>query len=651
MKRLVSIIATTFVLSANAAYIHAAVADESVEFKNNHTRPDVRSDSDEGVELKIVHIGDIHGHMIPRPNLRSDGNGRMQGGLARMYTEISRIRGDGKKTLLVNTGDTIQGSAEALYTKGQALVDVINLFNIDVFAPGNWDYVYGTERFRELFAGVNGAAPIATWNAVASNVYYDGVANPAYAAMNGQPVLPKYKIIIKNGIKIGVLGFTTDRGPQVVGTSVSKGFRFLSSLPGSAGIAGSSVSQVEKELQARIAELRPQVDLLVMASELGLSNNMVLAERNPGIDVILSSDMHEETRKPVVTSTGTIIVEEGQDGTMIGELRFEFKRDSSKKLTLKEWQWKVHTIDDTIPENKTILSKVNSERAPFLDETTAKNYVNPLNGTHLSGRIDEVVGYTDVPLYRFNFSGQNMPGVVEGSSHDFLTDAFRAVGIQRFGAEMDAGTRPGNVIGAIRGFRYGTHVKQGAIKREDLFHFVAIGPKIACGTIEGGKVKSQMENAADGSLNPDPRRWTGGWLFNFGGLTSDLYPVTGATYDPLTGATVGALNRVRNIKIQNKNGMWNAWSSANTYTYCSYFYGSDPYQINKVDISATYQPSIKVIKDANGIPMDGVDVVIEYLQSLPNHTANPVLNRTTLKESLPGYLTGNPELQPWTGAY
>lgn len=635
MKRLASVLATTFALSATTAFISAAIADD---------------ETDGEFKLKIIHMGDVHGHLIPRPNARSDGDGRMEGGLARMYTQINKLRGNGKKALLINTGDTVQGSAEALYTKGQAVVDVINLFKIDVFAPGNWEFVYGTERFRELFTGINGAAPLAPWNTVSANVYYDGVANPAYAAMNGQPVLPKFQIITKNGVKVGILGFTTDRGPQVVGTAVTKGFRFLNSAPGSAGITGSDASQVEVELQARIAELRPQVDLLVVASELGLANNIVLAERNSGIDLILSSDMHEETSKPFITSNGTIIVEEGQDGTMIGELEFEFTKSSTGKLMLKEWEWEAHRINDRIKEDKTVKKMVDAVRAPFLDNTSAKAFVNPFNGTNLSGRIDEVVGYTNVALHRSNFSGENMPAVVEGASHDFLTDAFRTVGINRFGAEMDAGTRPANVIGAIRGFRYGTHVQPGPIKREDLYHFIAIGPKIACGTIEGAKVKGQMENAADGSLNPDPRRWTGGWLFNFSGLTSDLYPVTGATYDPVTGATVGALNRVRNIQIQNKAGVASAFNPTSTYTYCSYFYDTDPFQINKVDISPAFRPTIKTIKDTNGVAMDGVDVVIEYLQSLPNLTANPVLNRTTLKEPLPAALTGSSEVQPWSGA-
>ena len=104
-------------------------------------------------QVTLIHMGDVHGHLVPRPQLRSDGNGLMQGGLARMYTRIEEIRRAQPDHLLINTGDTIQGSAEAMYTRGQALVDVLNHFKIDVFAPGNWEFVYGTERFIELFAG------------------------------------------------------------------------------------------------------------------------------------------------------------------------------------------------------------------------------------------------------------------------------------------------------------------------------------------------------------------------------------------------------------------------------------------------------------------------------------------------------------------
>lgn len=605
--------------------------------------------------VTLIHMGDVHGHLISRPNVRSDSSGRPEGGLARMYTKIKSIRAANPRgTLLINTGDTIQGSAEALHTRGQAVVDVLNLFGIDVFAPGNWDFVYGTERFRELFTGVNGAAPKAPWTAVSANVFYSA-DKPEYASLAGQRVLPPYVIKVVDGVKVGVIGFTTDRGPQVVGSGVTRGFKFLNSAPSSANIAGSDVSEVELELRNQIAALRPQVDLLVVASELGLGNNIVLADRNPGIDVVLSSDMHEETRQPVKTANGTVIVEEGQDGTMLGQLDFEFYRNADGKLVLKNSRWVAHTITDQISENSVVAAKVKAVRAPFVAATwnPAAIQANIYSGRKPSGPIDEIIGFTAVNLHRSNFSGEGMPAVVEGSGHDFLTDAFRGVGIQQLGAEMDAGTRPADVIGAIRGFRYGTHIKQGPIKREDLYHFIATGPRIACGTIEGTKVKNQIESAADGSLNPDPRRWTGGWLFNFSGLTMDLFPLSGASYDAVTGNVVGALNRAQNIQIQNKNGTWSPLSTANKYTYCSYYYDADTVDtavyINRVAISNALVPTVKVLTDANGNALDGVEVVEAYLKTLPYRTANPVLNRTTIKESLPAATTWSKEVQPWSG--
>ena len=256
-------------------------------------------------QVTLIHMGDVHGHLVPRPHLRSDGEGRMQGGLARMFTRIEEIRRAKPSHLLINTGDTIQGSAEAMYTRGQALVDVLNHFKIDVFAPGNWEFVYGTERFIELFAG---AGPKAPWTTIAANVYYDG---EPYAAKHGERVLPPYVIRSVGGVKVGILGLTTDRGPQVVGRAVTKGFRFLK-----------NGTEVDAEVKAMVAELRGKhaVDVVVLASEMGMANNIRLAEAIPGIDVVLSSDMHEIATKPYVTKGGTLVIEEGQDGTVIGEI-------------------------------------------------------------------------------------------------------------------------------------------------------------------------------------------------------------------------------------------------------------------------------------------------------------------------------------------
>src|SRR5207344_78413 len=131
------------------------------------------------------------------------------------------IRAREKNTLLVNTGDTVQGSAEALFTRGQAIVDVLNRFEIDAFNPGNWDYVYGSQRFVETFAA---QAPKANWNAIAANLYYattEAEPQTFFPALGGQRVLPPYLIKQFGELKVAVLGLTTNRGPSSGGKTAT----------------------------------------------------------------------------------------------------------------------------------------------------------------------------------------------------------------------------------------------------------------------------------------------------------------------------------------------------------------------------------------------------------------------------------------------
>ena len=511
-----------------------------------------------------------------------------------MHTKINEIRAQRtkEKTLLLNTGDTIQGSAEALFTKGQAIVEVLNRFGIDAFAMGNWDWVYGVDRALELFAGASAIAP---WNALAANAYYEG---DPYAAKAGARVLPPYLVREIDGVKIGI------------GLRLIAGRR--SSAEGSPrGLIYEGDAEFGNLSRAARAE---KVDLIVVLSELGLSNNIRLAEETSGVDVILSSDMHEITREPVVTRTRTLITEVGQDGQGIGELNLTVENGGIAK-----WNWTLHRIDERIRPNAEIDKLITDIRKPFVSGNF-KPQVNPFNGTELSRPIDTVVGRTRVALHRTNFTTQEPPAVVEGSSHVFLADAFRKQ------ADSD--------IAAIRGFRYGTVVRPGSIRLEDLYHFIPIGPMIAKGTIKGAQLKNQLENSIDGSLNPDVAKWTGGWLFNFSGVRADIDPY----------AKSG--ERASNIVVmERQTKMWKPLDPQADYTYASYYYARDPDLINVLPAR-----EISVVKGKDGRDLDAVDVVVEYLASLPNRTTAPQTGRLKLLKPLPTARFGSPEVQPWRGA-
>ena len=552
-------------------------------------------------EITLMHIGDLHGHLIPRPGVRTAQSGQTLGGLARLYTRIQDIRAREKNTLLINSGDTVQGSAEALFTRGQAMIDVLNRFEIDAFNPGNWDFIYGSQRFVETFAG---QAPRANWNAIAANLYYattDAEPRTVFAALGGQRVLPPYLIKHFGELKVGILGLTTNRGPSAHGKTATKGLVFSSGEP---------------ELGEFIPILRnvEKVDLLVVASELGLANNIGLAEQYPGIDVVLSSDMHEETREPVVTKTGTILVEEGADGTILGELNLSISNGR-----LQSWRWTAHTIDGTISEDPGIARAVRQARKPFVSGPDFVEHVNPVNGARLTRPIDTVVGYTKVALDRHGALDSDMPAVIEGSAHDFLADAFRIM------SKAD--------VAATRGFRYGTVVPPGPIKLEDLYHFVAIGPEIGVVRTQGRWLKRQLENSAEGSLDPNPANWTGGWLFGFSGLTFDLDPYRAQGF------------RVSNIRIDGK-----PLDPEAVYSYAGYWNADEPDDINGNEWPKARGTVIQVMRGASGEVLDGTDIVVRYLESLPDKTADPKLHRVHLLKPLPKPLFGFPEIQPLHGA-
>ncbi|CAA9892037.1 conserved exported hypothetical protein [Candidatus Methylobacter favarea] len=617
-------------------------------------------------ELTLIHSGDIHGHLVPRQNVRSDSTGHMEGGLARMATVISRIRkAHPGTTLYFNTGDTLQGSAETLFTRGQALIDVMNLLKPDFNEPGNWDYLYGPQRFLETFAGSSGRPPLLHTKTVAANLYYvcPGIAEPLcpgqvsdkagksdrpalgvdkkttgapgfidfpstdsttpYSKLAGQRPLPPYLVKTVNGVKVGILGMTTARAIRAVGPAVTKGFVYTDG---------------ENELPYYINKLRnvEQVDLIVMISELELARTIDLASRYRGIDFILNADMHERTIKPVVLKTGTVLVEEGQDGTMLGEIHMKLKKGHKLPGDGKlSWTWTPHIITDAIEENAAVARKVAEVRAPFISGTFVAGQTVTIGGNASTLRrpVDTVVGYTAVALHRSNFidSKTGSPGVIEGSSHDLIADAMR------WAAGSDFAT--------IRGFRYGTHVKPGPVTMADIYHYLPIGARVAKAyPIFGAQLKKQIENSTRGSFSAIPGLWTGGWMFGYSNVTFDLDVYAPYGY------------KGSNIKIGGKaidpedEGKYQAPHKPSApYSVAGYWYADDPATINNCGSCAASAGAIEVVKDEHGQPLDVSEIVVRYLKTLPEMTANPPGHRINLRYPLPAAAFNNPEIQPLKG--
>ncbi|MDH5545793.1 MAG: 5'-nucleotidase C-terminal domain-containing protein [Gammaproteobacteria bacterium] len=580
-----------------------------------------RSDDDAEVasdgerRITFIHTGDFHGSLHPHPNFRADSNGLLEGGLARVYTVVQNIRRSTAFSFHVHTGDTIAGGPEATFTRGQALVDVVNRFGIDVFTPGNWEFAYGVDRFLYFFGGEN---PRANWNTVAANAFYTG-GEPYNNKVVGENLVQPFRIFTVNGVKLGIFGCTTNRGPTIVSSDITKGVEF-SACKGTTINAGTPEEKViPPEIPYYVDLLRNErnVDLVILLSEAGLAENIWNAERYDGIDIIFSSDMHEETAVPIVVNTPnggkTLIVEEGEDGNQVGELTVEL--DNRR---ISEWKWVAHKIDERIRENEFIADLIEDISEPFLSEDFEPGrFVNPYNGARLMEPLDKVIGYTDIPIERNAFSNAANPALLEGTGHDLIADAFRVM--------------TGAQIGAIRGFRYTNSIAPGPITYGDLYHYIPIGPMVAVAEIRGAQLNGQIENSANSCMDPDVTNWLGGWLFNFSGITFDINPYLTLERSPISAG------RAFNLMLDNNSdGIGDvpvSDSDASTYySYASYFYLNSPDMVNRISIDEEKIAGIKVLAKGNNDELillspaeitpenvvGAVEVVARYLKTLPD---------------------------------
>lgn len=547
-------------------------------------------------KITLIHIGDTHGQIEPAVNVRSDNTNKdLEGGLARMFTRVKKIRSiadaQGRTHLTFMVGDTSHGGVEVTFTRGDGIVGILNEFDIDLFAPGNWEFTYGTCRANELWGFTETArgildansrikdtsdgsippnhpndchfdvAKLANWPTLASNAYIDNDRNSA----NCPPVAERtrlfepYRIVTdpRTGINIGVIAFTTERGPRVIGNPVVEGICFTK---GDEEI----IELVELMNQKREAG---EVDMVVMTSELNHANNRRLIDMVDdtlgagGVDLVLSADMHEKTPKIIYTKNGTAMVSQGQDGSHLGEFNLTFKDKKLSKIDFKQ-----HRVEEAVKEDPVIAAMVEAVREPFLNGTSdarhfvhgrtiPKDIVNP-GGKHFG--VEAPLAIAGMDLNRNNFTHEYTAAIYEGTLHSLFTDALRATGKRLIDDKFASGgldmgdnyadlcashdatgacESPLPVMGLIRGFRYAAAVRAGEpITLETLYHIAPIGPFATVGVVTGevllgrGAANNQaptangLEHAAHLSLSPNVREWGGGWLQTYAGMKYSLNP-------------------------------------------------------------------------------------------------------------------------------
>ena len=326
------------------------------------------------LEVTILQTTDVHCQIHPHDELFwEDGKSvfRQTGGYAHLATYLKQERSKHEHSFLIDTGDMFQGSELSVKTTGEAMVPILNALDYDLYLPGNWEVVYYKKMMQHLLGSLH--AP-----KVCANMYHD-----LGDGKRGELVFPAYHVWNVGGVKIGFLGYTDHLVPVRQSPNYSKGIIYT--LP-------------EENLAHYVDVLRNQEKCaaVMVIAHLGLSQQINLANlpQAEGVDYVLGGDTHERVRVPI-QCTYAKVVEPGAFGSFVGKLTLKF-RDG--KL--------VHDLYDLVeleaakyPADAAVAALVKANEAPF------------------AASINEVIGYSKVPLYRYF--------VIENTIDTMITDALR----------------------------------------------------------------------------------------------------------------------------------------------------------------------------------------------------------------------------------
>ena len=286
------------------------------------------------------------------------------GGFAHLATLVKRLKASRPGALLLDGGDTWQGSGTALWTRGQDMVEACKLLGVDVMT-GHWEFTLGMERVKEIvdkdFAG-----------------QIEFIAQNIQTQDFGDPVFKPYVMREINGVPCAIIGQAFPYTPIANPRYMVADWAF--------GIQDTRMQSMVDEVRAKGAQV------VLVLSHNGMDVDLKMASRVRGIDAIMGGHTHDGM--PVATLVSnpggkTIVTNAGSNGKFLAVLDLDIRQQR-----VADFRYKLMPVfANMLPADKPMQALIDRVRAPYAQQ------------------LSETLAVTEGSLYRrgnFNGSGDQL---------------------------------------------------------------------------------------------------------------------------------------------------------------------------------------------------------------------------------------------------
>jgi 2',3'-cyclic-nucleotide 2'-phosphodiesterase (5'-nucleotidase family) len=275
------------------------------------------------ISLKIIHMNDLHGHLEPAVD-KTASPASMHGGAAYFGAMVlGEKSADPQGAIVLSAGDMFQGTPVSNVFRGRPVTEIMNYLGFDAMALGNHEFDWGWPELRKMESQ-------ARFPYLAANL-----ANKDGSAVQG---IKKAIYLERKSIRIAVIGIVTPDTPFSTNPRNVKDFSFQTP---------------ESVLPGMISEARNAgAKLVLVLSHCGLDRDRAIAERVPGIDIIVGGHSHTVVTPPYIAGK-TIIVQAGSWGNYLGVLDLQLDPATGRVLKYSRDNLKpVIAGPGIVPDNK-----------------------------------------------------------------------------------------------------------------------------------------------------------------------------------------------------------------------------------------------------------------------------------------------------------